>query len=85
MTNCVYIADKGFFSESNIAELERLNMQYIIPLKRDNKSIQLIISANGNPDYFEAVTTLVDNAPKLKSWKTDAPVPPIGKKVGSVI
>lgn len=39
MTNCVYIADKGFFSESNIVELERLKMQYIIPLKRDNKLI----------------------------------------------
>ena len=39
MTDCVYIADKGFFSESNIAELERLKMQYIIPLKRDNKLI----------------------------------------------
>jgi transposase len=39
MSNCVYIADKGFFSESNLSELEKLNMNYIIPLKRDNKQI----------------------------------------------
>ena len=36
---CVYIADKGFFSASNVAELERLGMQFIIPLKRDNALI----------------------------------------------
>ena len=35
----MYIADKGFFSEANLSELERLNMEYIIPLRRDNKLI----------------------------------------------
>lgn len=39
MEQCVYIADKGFFSESNVSELERLGMQFIIPLRRDNKAI----------------------------------------------
>lgn len=39
MEQCVYIADKGFFSESNVSELERLGMQFIIPLKRDNALI----------------------------------------------
>ena len=42
----------------------------------DHKTIQLIISANGNPDYFEAVTTLVDNAPKLKHWNFIAFIQP---------
>jgi len=55
MTNCVYIADKGFFSESNIAELERLNMRYIIPLKRDNKSIPYnsLENIDLTDNYFE--------------------------------
>lgn len=39
MEHCVYIADKGFFSASNIDELERLGMQFIIPLKRNNELI----------------------------------------------
>lgn len=39
LEKCVYIADKGFFSESNLSELERLKMEYIIPLRRDNKLI----------------------------------------------
>jgi transposase len=55
LEQCVYIADKGFFSEANIAELERLNMSYIIPLKRDNKlipyaSLDQIEQSN---NYFE--------------------------------
>ena len=55
MTDCVYIADKGFFSESNIAELERLKMQYIIPLKRDNKLIPYnsLENIDLNDNYFE--------------------------------
>lgn len=39
MEQCVYIADKGFFSEANVTELEKLGMQFIIPLKRDNAHI----------------------------------------------
>lgn len=39
MEDCVYIADKGFFSRANVTELERMSMQYIIPLRRDNKLI----------------------------------------------
>lgn len=39
LEECVYIADKGFFSESNITQLEALGMRYIIPLKRDNALI----------------------------------------------
>jgi len=39
MEDCVFVADKGFFSESNIGELEKSSMRYIIPLRRDNKLI----------------------------------------------
>jgi len=36
---------------------------------KENKDIRLIISANGNPEYFGLITTLVDNSPKVKNWK----------------
>lgn len=36
---CIFIADKGFFSENNIASLEAAQLQYIIPLRRGNKHI----------------------------------------------
>ncbi|MEA4949968.1 MAG: transposase [Petrimonas sp.] len=39
MEDCVYIADKGFFSRATVTELERMSMQYIIPLRRGNKLI----------------------------------------------
>lgn len=47
---------------------EGLECIIIFP-KRNNKPMQMIISANGNPDYFEAVTKLVEKAPKLKNWQ----------------
>lgn len=55
IADCVYIADKGFFSEANIAELERLNMQYIIPLKRDNALIPYdeLDNVDQSDNYFE--------------------------------
>lgn len=42
----------------------------------DNKPTQLIISANGNPDFFEKVIKLVDNAPRLQHWKFTAFIQP---------
>lgn len=55
MEHCVYIADKGFFSEANLSELERLQMQYIIPLRRDNKFIPYTQLENieQTDNYFE--------------------------------
>lgn len=41
-----------------------------------NESVQLIISANGNPEYFTHVITLVDNAPRLQHWKFTAFIQP---------
>jgi hypothetical protein len=55
MEQCVYIADKGFFSQANIAELEAMSMQYIIPLRRDNKLIpyEAIANMEQSGSYFK--------------------------------
>ena len=37
--DAVFIADKGFYSESNIIELENTELQYVIPLKRNHTLI----------------------------------------------
>jgi transposase len=44
----IYIADKGFFSIQNINELKRENLQFIIPLHRNNKLIDFepLLKAN---------------------------------------
>jgi hypothetical protein len=44
----VYIADKGFYSAQNIRELNHEKLQYIIPLRRDNKLINFepLLKAN---------------------------------------
>ncbi len=47
----------------------------ILP-KSKSKPVQLIISANGNPDFFSQVVTLIDNAPKLQHWKFIAFIQP---------
>jgi transposase len=55
MEHCVYIADKGFFSASNIDALERLGMQFIIPLKRNNELIPYdsLIQIEQTDNYFD--------------------------------
>ena len=35
----VFVADKGFYSESNIEEMEQAHLQYLIPLKRNSSLI----------------------------------------------
>jgi len=69
MEQCIYIADKGFFSESNLAELERLHMQYIIPLKRDNKLIPYTALENidQTDHYFEYSKRFIFYAATLKA------------------
>lgn len=37
--NVIYIADKGFYSKDNVAMMKVQNLQYIIPLQRNNKLI----------------------------------------------
>ena len=55
MEQCVYIADKGFFSQANIDELEEMHMEYIIPLRRDNRLIpyQAIHNIEQSDNYFK--------------------------------
>jgi hypothetical protein len=44
--------------------------------KKPNKSATLTITANGNPEYFNAVTNLIDQAPKIKNWTFEAFIQP---------
>lgn len=69
MEHCVYIADKGFFSASNVAELERLGMQFIIPLKRDNALIPYASLADieQTDNYFEFANRFVFYAKTVKN------------------
>jgi hypothetical protein len=39
ISNAIYIADKGFYSKENIAMMKELNLQFIIPIQRNNKLI----------------------------------------------
>jgi transposase len=38
-TDTVFVADKGFYSESNIEEMEQAHLQYVIPIKRNSSLI----------------------------------------------
>ncbi|MFT3796182.1 hypothetical protein [Flavobacterium sp.] len=42
----------------------------------ENQPTQLVISASGNPEYFEQVTTLIESAPILRNWKFVAFIQP---------
>jgi hypothetical protein len=42
----------------------------------NNNKSELILTANGNPEYFNHVINLVDNAPELKNWKFTAFIQP---------
>lgn len=39
LKNVVFIADKGFYSKSNVENLKNNGLHYIIPLYRNNKLI----------------------------------------------
>ena len=54
---------------------EQLESILMFPANK-NEPTQLVISASGNPDYFNQVTTLIENAPKLRSWKFVAFIQP---------
>jgi hypothetical protein len=36
--------------------------------KKPTDKTRLIITANGNPEYFKQVVDLIDNAPRLRTW-----------------
>lgn len=54
---------------------ENLECILLFPTKK-YEPVQLIISANGNPEYFTQVITLVDNAPRMQHWKFTAFIQP---------
>ncbi|MDR1022573.1 MAG: hypothetical protein LBL94_04800, partial [Prevotellaceae bacterium] len=58
----------GFFSQANIAELEEMSMQYIIPLRRDSKLIPYEAIANiEQPDcYFKLSRRFIFHADTKK-------------------
>jgi len=51
--NAVIIADKGFYSDSNIAYLEEEGLRYIIPVKRNNSLIDYTPMISGNRREFD--------------------------------
>ena len=58
----------GFYSKE-------LDYMIIFPKKPTEKT-ELIITANGNPEYFTRVTELIKHAPVLKHWKFPAFIQP---------
>ena len=44
--------------------------------KKEKEKAELIITANGNPEYFNQVVELVNHAPLLKHWKFTAFIQP---------
>lgn len=53
--NAVIIGDKGFYSKNNIKELKDNQLNFIIPLKRDNKGIDYsaIKEIDSSENYFK--------------------------------
>lgn len=74
---CVLVADKGFYSLSNIEQLEADHLHYIIPMRRDNALIDYeragedTIKTEGNFFHFE----------KRYIWHTSYPVHDSKRKV----
>lgn len=70
---CIFVADKGFFSEGNIAGMEQMGLQYIIPLKRDNKEIpyQELAGIELGSNYFSfAQRHIFHTLPTKKEGRT---------------
>ena len=40
--------------------------------KKENSKNEFIITANGNKEFFQQVILLIDNAPRLRTWKFTA-------------
>ncbi|MEO8234613.1 MAG: hypothetical protein ABI549_04295 [Flavobacterium sp.] len=61
----------GYFSKE-------LDFMIVFPIK-ENQKTEIIITANGNPDYFNQVIELINNAPVLRHWKFTAFIQPTEK------
>jgi hypothetical protein len=51
-------------------------IDFMIVFPNNNNKSELILTANGKPEYFNQVIDLVDNAPQLKNWKFIAFIQP---------
>lgn len=58
----------GYYSKA-------LDFMIVFP-KKENHKTEIIITANGNPEYFNQVIELINNAPILKHWKFTAFIQP---------
>jgi hypothetical protein len=54
---------------------KQLDFMIVLP-KEEKQKAELIITANGNPEYFAQVVQLVNNAPVLRNWKFTAFIQP---------
>ena len=54
---------------------KELDFMIVLP-KKENQKAELIITANGNPEYFNQVIELINKAPVLKHWKFTAFIQP---------
>ena len=54
---------------------KEIGFMIIFPKNTPEKA-EFIITANGNPNYFKQVTHLIDNAPRLRTWKFTAFIQP---------
>jgi len=50
---------------------KEIDFMIVFPSDPKDKT-EFIITSNGNPEYFQQVIALIDNAPKLKTWKFSA-------------
>lgn len=55
---------------------KEIDFMIVFPKNGAGKN-ELIITANGNPQYFNHVIDLVDNSPQLKNWKFTAFIQPM--------
>ncbi|MBP4141977.1 hypothetical protein J3S90_09195 [Flavobacterium sp. P4023] len=44
--------------------------------KKENSKAEFIVTANGSSNYFQQVTLLIDNAPRLRTWNFTAFIQP---------
>ena len=48
---------------------KEIDFMIVFPINNNNNNkSELILTANGNPEYFNHVIDLVENAPQLKNW-----------------
>ena len=53
INDAVVIADKGFYSDTNIKKLNEEKLKYIIPLRRNNKQISYDIIKSADKEQFD--------------------------------